>query len=230
MSSKSSSRRPKGKRSTQTWKASADDTLQALLERTDTPPLLAQALRTLAWQTRNWTPLARVLASPGSAPQVVAALLAHGASVALDTEAAATAPLEELIAGGSERTPSEICLSLAGQPWGRATVGRTPADTPIVAALAVVRVGRGGVEEARIALTGVWPEPARLATSAARLVGRQLSADSISGTADAVAGECTPPTDFLGSEQYRRAMAAVLTRRALQACADRVGAGPKAVS
>ncbi len=232
MSSKRGPRRARKARATaDAWKASVDAPLQALLERPDTPALLAQTLVAIPWQARSVTPLRRVVASPGFAPQALAALLVLGGSVASDKAGAGTAvPLEDILAADSEIAPSEIRLALAGQPWGSAWVARTPADSPIVAAFAVVQIGNRAVEQARIALTGVWPQPVRLAESAAQLAGRALTEETIAAAAAAVAEECSPPSDFLGSEEYRRAMAAVTTSRALAACAERAVHAPEAAS
>jgi CO/xanthine dehydrogenase FAD-binding subunit len=97
-------------------------------------------------------------------------------------------------------------------------VGRTPADDPIVAAVAAVRVNDDIVKEARVALSGAWSETAKLAEAPAALVGDPLDKDRIREVAAAVEREITPQGDYLGSEEYRRAMAGVLTRRALEAC------------
>jgi CO/xanthine dehydrogenase FAD-binding subunit len=40
--------------------------------------------------------------------------------------------------------------------------------------------------------------------------------------ANAIEGEVAPEGDFRGSEEYRRAMAGVLTRRALEQCLSEV--------
>jgi CO/xanthine dehydrogenase FAD-binding subunit len=74
------------------------------------------------------------------------------------------------------------------------------------------------VRQARLALIGVWPETVRLAEASAQLIGGPLNEISIRAVAEAVEQEVAPRGDFLGSEEYRRAMAGVLTRRALEAC------------
>ena len=222
-SGRSASRSPKTRPAAEIWSAPADLPLQTLLDRPDTPPLLAHAVRAIPWQTRNIAPVGRVVASPRTAPQALAALLALGGSAVADS-AAAAAPvsIEDLLAGGPDVARLEIPLTPAGHAWGSASVARTPADSPIVAAFAVVEVANDTVEQARIALTGVWPEPARLAEAAAQLLGRVLTKDVAAATGAAIAEECSPPDNFLGSEEYRRAMAAVTTERALAACAERI--------
>jgi CO/xanthine dehydrogenase FAD-binding subunit len=105
-----------------------------------------------------------------------------------------------------------------GACWGEASVARTPADEPIVAAFAAVDWDGEVVCRARVALTGVWPEPARLAKAPLKLVGGPLDDAWIRRVAATVEAEVEPRGDYRGSQEYRRAMAGVLTRRALERC------------
>jgi len=216
------------------WTIVTDAPLQSVLDRPDAPPLLRQTLTgALSWQTRNETPVRKALKSPRIAPQWMAALLALGATVTVEGE---SGPEEVALAVGTGLLrPHALHVPRAeGTRWGAAHVGRTPADEPIVAAVAVVEMtgpstgpsassgqssGQGGVvQQARVALTGVWPEAVRLAEAPARLVGGPLDETSIRAVAEAVVMEVAPTGDFMGSEGYRRAMAGVLTRRALEQC------------
>ena len=220
------------------WSVAADAPLQSVLDSPECPPLLRQTLTgTISWQTRNEMPVRGALTSPRVAPQWVAALLALGATVTVEGEAGpAEVSLEALLQRKAEGRVSALHVEVGGLPsvsggaggvrWGEAHVARTPADAPIVAAVAVVEMGdpstgsgQGGiVQQARIALTGVWPEAVRLAEAPARLVGGLLNEESIRAVAEAVEEEVAPKGDFLGSQEYRRAMASVLTRRALEQC------------
>jgi CO/xanthine dehydrogenase FAD-binding subunit len=103
---------------------------------------------------------------------------------------------------------------------GEAYVARTPSDSPIVLAVAAVDISDGVISRARVALTGVWDEPVRLAEAPSNLVGGPLNQDTIAATAAAVEAEVSPQGDFRGSVEYRRAMAGVLTRRALERCQE----------
>ena len=203
------------------WSVDAGASLQSVLDRSDTPPQLRQALTgVLSWQTRNETPVRRTLTAPRIVPQWTAALLATGASVTVEgADGLSQVPLESLL----ERRPGgavsalHVSLSGPGRRWGESYVGRTPADVPIVSATAVVDVQGGVVQQARVALTGVWPEPVRVAEASAWLAGGPLDEPCIQAVARGVEDEVSPTGDFLGSEEYRRAMAGVTTRRALEA-------------
>jgi CO/xanthine dehydrogenase FAD-binding subunit len=204
------------------WSIEAGASLQAILDRPDSPPLLRQALTgALDWQTRNRITVLRALRAPQLAPEWVAALLALDAAAVVEGDAGPTQmPLAALVEGQVREDVTVLHVPAGGEDrrWGEARVARTPADQPIVAAVAVVQMSDDLVEQARVALTGVWPDPVRLATAPTDLVGGPLDADRIQSVAEAVEAEVAPVGDFRGGEDYRRAMAGVLTRRALEKC------------
>lgn len=215
----------------------AQTPLQAVYEAPDSPTLLRRTLTGIVtWQQRNEITVERALRSPNLAPQWVAALLALGASATfLDGP---ERPLADFLRRRGEQRGKlaavHLPLNVPGRTWGESHVARTPADPPIVAAVAVVDwdasstgtswaeprgSGQGGVvRQVRLALTGVWRTPAQLAESAGVLVGGPLYDEQIERVASWVQQEIAPPDNFLGSANYRREMAAVMVRRALEAC------------
>jgi len=207
------------------WAIACDATLQAVVDCAECPELFRGTLtRWLSWQARNRTTVERVLTTPSLALQWFAGLLALGAVVTVEGqgEVPAEAFLERRVKGRLV----VLHVPVDGICWGEAHVGRTPADEPIVSAIAAVEpalersegLEHGIVRQARVALTGVWSRPVALAQAPARLAGSPLTADGIREVAAAVQSEVTPKGDFLGSEEYRRAMAGVMARRALEAC------------
>jgi putative selenate reductase molybdopterin-binding subunit len=195
------------------WCIDADASLQEVIDDQRCPLLLHRALTgAISWQTRNETTVRRALASPRLVPQWMAALLALGATVTVEGD---DGPTEVPLVETESSRPSVLCVGIDGLRWGEAHVARTPADEPIVAAVAVVRLEGSIVQEARVALTGVWSETVRLAEAPARLLGGPLDEDAIRSVAEAVEQEVAPKGDFLGSEPYRRVMAGLVTRRAL---------------
>jgi CO/xanthine dehydrogenase FAD-binding subunit len=197
----------------------AESPLQVVYQATSSPELLRRTLAgPLTWQQRNEITVRRALRSPGQAPVWVAALLAWGAAVICEGE---EQPLSDfLLRRGTQPLLEVLRVPLAStdRTWGESHVGRSPADPPIVGAVAVVDWTGGVVRAARLALTGVWPVPARLASSADMLIGSGLDDEQLEKVASAVRGELSPPDNFLGSVAYRREMASVLTRRALERC------------
>jgi carbon-monoxide dehydrogenase medium subunit len=200
----------------------AQASLQAVYEATAGPGLLRRALTgRITWQECNETTVAKATLYAHLAPQWVAALLALGGRVAIQQEEQEE-PLTDFIwrkeSHRGELVAVQLPLSVAGRVWGESHVARTPADEPIVGAVAVVDLTGDVVRQARLALTGVWREPVRLAQSADLLVGGPLNDDRIRQAAAAVEREVTPLSDFRGGAEYRRAMAGVLARRALNEC------------
>ena len=201
------------------WNIAADASLQSVVDSPECPPLLRRTLTgVLSWQVRNETPVRRALTSSRVAPWWVAALLALGATLTVEGD---DGPMEMPLVEAGKGDIRTLHVRVGGLRWGEAHVARTPADEAIVAAVAAVEMDGDVVRQARVALTGVWQEPVRLAQAPARLAGGPLDEDSIGETVKAVEKEVKPEEDFLGSEEYRRAMAGVLTRRALEACLRR---------
>jgi len=210
------------------WDIDADAPLQAVLDSPECSPPLRPLMRraltgAVSWQMRNETPVRGALSAPRIAPQWVATLLALGATVTVEGDAGpAQFGLEAVLRREARGRVETLHVPVGAVRWGEACVGRTPADEPIVAAVAGVEMDgpspTGTVRGARVAVVGAWPEPVRLAEAAAQLVGGPLDEPSIRAVAEAVEREVAPRGDFRGSEEYRRAMAGVLTRRALERC------------
>jgi CO/xanthine dehydrogenase FAD-binding subunit len=204
------------------WTLDGDASVQSVVERDDCPELIRQALtRLFSWQVRVETSVRRALASPRLAPPFVAVLLALGADVTIgEDDDAQRVPVRSFVEGVAKGRLSAIHLPVCGgqRRCGQAVVARTPVDDPIVAAYAAVELDGARICQARVALTGVWPEPARLAQAPRDLVGGRASLPVIERVAAKVAQEVAPQGDYLGTAEYRVAMAEVLTRRALAAC------------
>ncbi|MEM9561563.1 MAG: FAD binding domain-containing protein [Actinomycetota bacterium] len=152
---------------------------------------LPSTLRTLAT-------VGGTVAAGGGESALLAGLLAADAIVELAGHAATGPPgrpLTDVLASGL--TPGSLVTAVTVDVTGSGAVaatGRTPADVPIVAAIAAA--GTGG--ETRLALSGVADQPVLVDPS------------------DPPVG-LDPPGDFRGSAAYRRHLAEVLSARALEA-------------
>ncbi|MFC7487461.1 FAD binding domain-containing protein [Knoellia sp. CPCC 206453] len=89
----------------------------------------------------------------------------------------------------------------------------------IVAVAATVRVEGGSIAEARIGLTNMGSTPLRASAVETALVGAAARDDSVGAACAAAAEGTNPPSDLNGSADYRRALAPILTRRAVLAAA-----------
>lgn len=201
----------------------AQSTLEDLYQHHRCPTILHSALHKVVWQCRVEYSMERVILSPNLAPSWLAALLALGAEISF-SEPGMTGLLEEYLLRTGQRSQKIgavlVPVNVAGRIWGIEEISRTPSDLPILLAAAVLDIDQDTIRQARIALTGVWPETARLAKAANLLIKKPLSDELIQQVADAIEQEVDPPENFLGGKRYRKTMAGVLTRRALQACAS----------
>lgn len=157
------------------------------------PALLRDlARRELPSALRNQATVGGTVALGEADSVLLAGLLVHDARVALHGQEpiALGQSLAECV---GQRLVTSVSVAVDGQGAIAAT-GRTPADVPIVAAVAR-RTGDGS--QVRLALTGVGPYP--------------LEVDP----ADPTAG-LAPTGDFRGSADYRIHLAGVLSARVLE--------------
>jgi len=88
---------------------------------------------------------------------------------------------------------------------------------------AALEVRNGTIHAARIGLTGAGPSAVRLAGVEQALAGQSASKEACAAAArDAGAQVPAVNADIHASEEYRRAMVAVFTRRALEGAIARV--------
>jgi len=149
------------------------------------------------------------------------ALLALDARVMVvgaDTRAYALAeflPARASLAQGALVT--EISVPLANPRASLQTVARTPSDKPIVCAVAAAHIENNIARNVRIALGGVGEIAVRATEAEKALENKPLDDSGIEHAAQFAAQGLTPRGDFRGSAEYRREMARVLTRRAVNA-------------
>jgi len=96
--------------------------------------------------------------------------------------------------------------------WAYLKFTRRAQDWATVGVAAIVRRSNGTIDDVAIALTnmGATPLRARSAETALKTVG------DVGAATESVAVESDPPTDTSGSAEYRRHLATVLARRALE--------------
>lgn len=93
---------------------------------------------------------------------------------------------------------------------------RTEDDYATIAVAVRAEVEDGVYRNLRVALAAAGPTPIRAAAVEKALAGETISAAAIRDAADTVADEVDPLDDFRGSAAYKREMAVVFTRRALE--------------
>lgn len=160
--------------------------------------LADEAQRTAHLGLRNLSTLGGVMRSNDGVPEVRLALLALNAMPVMQ---------------GGILTEVQI----ASQPNAHgapARVARSPRDQAIVAACAVLEVNAGVCREVRLAV--VCPKPKLIDSVDDMLKGKAFTPDLLQSAAEAVMKEIESLGDYRGSAQYRREMAGVLARRALE--------------
>jgi len=93
---------------------------------------------------------------------------------------------------------------------------RTEDDYATVAVAARAETEGGVCRNLRVALGAAGPTPLRASAVEQALEGKAITPAAVRGAAEAVADEVDPLDDFRGRSAYKRDMAVVFTRRALE--------------
>jgi aerobic carbon-monoxide dehydrogenase medium subunit len=121
---------------------------------------------------------------------------------------------------GADEVITEVRLpSLDGWSWGYEKYARRAEDWAMVGVCALVRASGGTFEDVRIGFTNMGSTPLRATAAEEALRGQELRPDSISAAAEQAAEGTDPPGDLNATPEYKRHLARVLTRRALEQAA-----------
>ena len=190
-------------------------------------PLLQEAYSRVATvRIRNMATVGGGLTHADPAQDPPPALMALGARAVLASSGGTRElPVEDLFVDYYETAlqPGELLTEVivpAQPPDARAVylkfLPRTEDDYATVAVAALARVEDGVCADVRVALGAVAPTPVRATAVEAALRGQPVTGDAIRSAAEAVAEQADPLADFRGSSEYKRDMAVVFTRRALE--------------
>jgi carbon-monoxide dehydrogenase medium subunit len=106
-----------------------------------------------------------------------------------------------------------------GWSFGYEKFNRRREDWAMVAVCALVRVEGGACADVRIGLTHMASTPLRATEAEEALRGQPLEAGAIAAAAEQAAEGTSPPADLNASADYKRHLARVLCRRALERAA-----------
>jgi carbon-monoxide dehydrogenase medium subunit len=192
-------------------------------------PLLAETYRKVATiRVRNMATVGGGLAHGDPNQDPPPALIALGATLkASSAEGSREIALDEFFTDYYETVlrPEEIITELyvPGVPkrGGGAYIKflpRTADDYATVSAAAVVSLDKSGrtIEQVRIALGSVGSTPIRAREAEALLEGQPLKAEGLREAGEKAKGAVDPVSDFRGSAGYKKEMAGVFVRRALE--------------
>ncbi len=188
--------------------------------------LAAKAAATIAdQQVRNRGTIGGTLAHGDPASDLPAVLLALEGSVVVrgaagEREIAADALFQDYLTTsvGEDEILTEVRLPAAdGWGAGYAKFNRRVEDWAMVAVCAAVRKGAdGSCEDVRIGLTNMANVPLRAGAAEDALRGGALDAQAIAAAAELAAEGTDPPEDLNATADYKRHLARVLCRRALE--------------
>ena len=178
-------------------------------------------------QVRNRGTIAGSLVHGDPASDLPAVLLIHDGSVTVQGSGGErTIPAAELFRDyletsvGPDEVVTEVSIpALDGWGFGYQKFNRRSEDWAMVAVSAVLKVTDGQVEDVRIGLTNMGPIPLRAVAVEEELRKSPLSEVSIGTAADLAADGTDPPADLNASADYKRHLARVLCRRALEEAA-----------
>ncbi len=153
-------------------------------------------------------------------------LICLGATATLrSVEGTRTVSVEELLTGPGATAASadELLVSVdlpapapgTGSAYVRLEY-RRQMEIAVVGATTVVHLEDRRVQDARVAITALAPTIRRVPGAEEALAGSEADEASIAAAARAAAAASAPISDVRASERYRRAMAEVIARRAME--------------
>ena len=194
----------------------------------DRCPMLAEAAGSIGDpQVRNRGTLGGSLAHGDPSADYPAAMLALDATIQLQGPNGARAvPATDFFQGvfTVDLAPDELIVGVRFTPVRTAAYARLrqrASHFAIVGVAAALDVAGTAIRSARIGITGAGPSATRLTTVESALTGKPATAATVAEAA-ALATIDDVNSDLHGSEEYRRAMIPVFTRRALEGALARV--------
>ena len=176
-------------------------------------------------QVRNRGTLGGSLAHGDPASDMPAVLLATEGSVSVTggREIAAADLFQDYLTTAIAEDEIVTTVNLPvmeGYGFGYQKFNRRQEDWAMVAIAALVKkAGDGSCEDVRIGLTHMGNTPLRATAAEQALRGRPLDASSIAAAAEQAAEGTSPPADLNATADYKRHLARILCRRALEEAA-----------
>ena len=177
-------------------------------------------------QIRNMATIGGNIAEGHSAADTIPLLLTFDAQIVLYSNTERVLSMTEFLRpeGGSMLRPDELITEIRIPKRFQQAVGvflknsKTREDISVVSVTATIIMKEQRCDTARIALGAVAPTPVRIPAAEAALTGQALTPELIQQAADIVENSIHPITNFRGSAEFRKEIAHVYTKRALQAC------------
>ena len=203
-------------------------TRHAELAASDLPGAVTEAASSIAdQQVRNRGTIGGSVAHGDPASDLPAVLMAFEGTISTQgpsgsRDIAAGDMFQDYLTTALE--PTEVITSITfpaldGYGYGYEKFARRAEDWAMVGVVALVKSNGGTCEDVRIGLTHMGSTPLRATAAEEALRGQSLSPESIAAAAEQAAEGTEPPADLNATQEYKRHLARVLTRRALESAA-----------
>lgn len=187
---------------------------------------VSNAAKTMAAnQVRNAGTVGGNIVSAVPSADLPPILIALNATVTLvSAKGSRTLPIEEVFVGPGktivekDEVLTEVVIpdqDMTGSSYFKYGLRKAGALATIGVAVAVKMKGNV-VEDIRVAFGAVAPVPMRAKKVEEFLKGKELTEENLAAAADIASQECKPISDHRASEEYRRAMVGVYTKRAIK--------------
>ena len=194
------------------------------------PVLVAVEKKLASIQVRNWGTIAGNLAHGDSSGDLAPTLIALDAKMKVASSMGSrTVPLEKFYTGLFETAmeKDELVVEVQIPPArpGTATAyekfNLIRNDQAIVGVAAAVTLEKGGAcKEARVVLSNAGITPIRAKSAEVVLIGEKLTDALLVKAGEAAASDADPVSDIHASEEYRRHLVKVLTKRMVRQAWD----------
>ena len=198
-------------------------------------PILIEAAKVIADpQVRYLGTIGGNVANGDPGNDLPAVMIALGASYVLrgpkgersvKAESFYSGPFTTALASDEILTEIRIPVPARGHGYAYQKMKRKVGDYAIAGAAVVLTVQGGTCASAVVALTNVGPTPIKVAAATGALVGSKVDAAAIAKAASAASAACDPASDLRGPAEFRRHVAGIMTRRAIETALGRAKGG-----
>ena len=183
-------------------------------------------------QVQGRCTMAGNLCNASPAADSVPAMIAAGAKAIIVGKKKRTVAVEKIITGPGQTILEKgemieaITLPAAVKNSADAYlrfIPRTEMDIAVVGVAISLKLKRGVIESARVALGAVAPTPLLVKEAAKAIIGTKLDDEALEALAAACSSACNPIDDKRGTIEYRRRVAGVLAKRTAKIAYERAG-------
>lgn len=196
----------------------------------DNAPILPEATSLIGdVQVRNWGTIGGSVVHADPSSDLPAVLMALGAELVLKSKSGErVVPVDEFFVTilTTSIEPNELLTEIRfpnpkGKKMSYQKLANKASHYAVVGAAAVVGADGGSIKDIKVAFSGLAATPIRAENVESALSGKQADDAAIEAAVKDCAADVDALADLHGSQDYRRAMAAVYAKRAIKAALSR---------